>query len=190
MNGVTAVAAPSANLIQCPTSNSRAVCLRKAAEWTAVPSVNMIVFRGQKKAIENTPSQTITIRLPRIQYWAGFTRQASISDTIPVIQLAKPRGGKKSPGPLTVANAIAVSSGARRGRYWDRRSTCRTRGRRKNHQHPRIRQDEHERDLRFLLHDLLLWFRRYDGCSDRDGTSYPPRVRRRRRGSPDRSAVT
>ena len=110
MNEVTAAAAPSANRIQCPTSNSLAVCLRKATEWTAVPSVNMIVFRGQKKAIENSPSHTITTRLARIQYRAGFTRQASIKEPMPVIQLAKPRGGKKSPGPLTVANAIALSS--------------------------------------------------------------------------------
>src|ERR687897_2345747 len=116
MNEVAAAAEPSANRIQCPTSNSRAVCLRKATEWTAVPSVNMIVFRGQKKNIENSPSQTITIRLARIQYRAGFTRQASIKEPIPVIQLTKPRGGKKSPGPLTVANAIALSS--ERGTSW------------------------------------------------------------------------
>src|SRR5215213_1495325 len=132
MNDVAAAAAPSANRIQCPTSNSLAVSLRKATEWTAVPSVNMIVFRGQKNAMENSPSQTITIRLPRIQYRAGFTRQASTRDPIPVIQLAKPRGGKKSPGPLTVANAIALSSErVRRGRYLDRQSTYRTRGHRK-----------------------------------------------------------
>src|SRR5919112_6604575 len=110
MNEVTAAARPSANRIQCPTLNSRAVCFRKATEWTAVPSVNMIVFRGQKKAMENSPAHTITTRLPRIQYRAGFTRQASIKEPIPVVQLAKPRGGKKSSGLLTVANAIAVSS--------------------------------------------------------------------------------
>src|SRR5829696_2000764 len=116
MNDVAAAAEPSANRIQCPTSNSRVVCFRKATEWSAVPSVNMIAFRDQKKAIENSPSQTITIRLPRIQYRAGFTRQARIKDPTPVIQLTKPRGGKKPLGPLTVANAIALSS--ERGTSW------------------------------------------------------------------------
>ena len=99
MNDVAAADEPRANRIQCPTSNSWAVCFRKATEWTAVPSVNMIVFRGQKKAIENSPSQTITIRLPIIQYRAGFTRQARIRDPTPVIQLAKPRAGRNRPDP-------------------------------------------------------------------------------------------
>jgi hypothetical protein len=38
-----------------------------AGECTSEPSVNMIVFRGQKKAIENSPSHTIIIKLPKIQ---------------------------------------------------------------------------------------------------------------------------
>jgi hypothetical protein len=38
-------------------------------------------------------------------------------------------------------------------------------GTEKDHQHPRMRQDERERDLWFL-HGLLLSFRRCNGCSD------------------------
>ena len=109
MNDVVAADEPRANRIQCPTSNSWAVCFRKVTEWTAVPSVNMIVFRGQKKAIENSPSQTITIRLPIIQYLAGFTpgKDQGPDTCDPTDETEGREEVARTP---TVANAIAVSS--------------------------------------------------------------------------------
>jgi hypothetical protein len=70
----------------------------------------MIVFRGQKKAIENSPSHTIITKLPKIQQRAGFNRQAKTKAPMPVSQEKNPRGGKKSPGVLTTMNSIVVSS--------------------------------------------------------------------------------
>ena len=37
------------------------------AEYTSVPSVNMIALWGQKETIENSLSHTIIIKLPKIQ---------------------------------------------------------------------------------------------------------------------------
>jgi hypothetical protein len=70
----------------------------------------MMVFRGQKKAIETIPSPTIMSKLPKIQYRANRTRQPRIKDPTPVTQLRKPRGGKKSLGALTTMKSSAVSN--------------------------------------------------------------------------------
>src|SRR5918994_4769652 len=106
----------NATLAQCSVWNSRATCLSKSAEWTAVPSMNMISLRGQKNAIENRPSHTIMSTLNRIQYRADFTRQPRIKAPKPVTQERKPRGGKKSLGALTDMNCSPSSSD--RGGSW------------------------------------------------------------------------
>src|SRR5215217_8921279 len=78
--------------------------------------MNMISFRGQKKALENRPSHTIMSRLNRIHQRADFTRQPKTKAPAPVTQERRPRGGKKSLGALTDMNSRPVSSD--RGGSW------------------------------------------------------------------------
>src|SRR5215217_6474186 len=78
--------------------------------------MNMISFRGQKKALENRPSHTIMSRLNRIHQRADFTRQPKTKAPAPVTQESKPRGGKKPLGALTDMNSKPVSSD--RGGSW------------------------------------------------------------------------
>src|SRR5918998_1653399 len=60
--------------------------------------------------MEATPSHTIITRLKAIHHRAAFTRQLSTSAPAPVTHVAKPKGGKKSFGALTLKKSIENSS--------------------------------------------------------------------------------
>src|SRR5262249_12648586 len=65
------------------------------------PSINMMVFRGQKNATEKSPSAMIIATLARIQYRAERTRHQIRSDAAPASHVMKPSFGKKSCGVTT-----------------------------------------------------------------------------------------
>src|SRR5262249_34439943 len=56
----------------------------------------MMVFRGQKNAIEKSPSAMIIATLARIQYRADRTRHPIRSDEAPPSHVMKPSFGNKS----------------------------------------------------------------------------------------------
>src|SRR5215208_8178044 len=167
MNEVTAAAKPSANRIQCPTSNSRAVCFRKATEWTRRALCKHDSVPGpeeghREQSFADHHDQAAEDPVPGRLHTPGKDQGTDTCDPADETEgreeVARTPDGRERHRGLErvryVVEGIRIDN-----------QRIEHEGTEKDHQDPRMRQDERERDLSFV-HGLLLWFRRYNGCSD------------------------